>query len=314
MSATSDRFQIDGFRVGHWTHPSGATGCTVVLAEQPATAVAEVRGGAPGTREIALLDQGRLVHSVDAVLLTGGSAFGLAAADGVVAWLREHGRGFASGSIPVPIVAAAVIFDLVGPSPVWPDGAAGYAAAAAATSDGWQSGRLGAGSGATVGKVLGRERSSPGGIGVARVESPAGRIAALVAVNALGDVVDPDSGAVVAGTTAEPGGRPWANSEAVILAGFGEPGPKGTNTTIGVVIVEAPADRDALARIAVAAHGGLARTIRPAHTVFDGDTLFVLTQQTGTVTPRDVLGLSTAAQRAVAQAVLNGVRGHDEHA
>lgn len=308
MSRSDERFTVEGFRVGHWTHPEGGTGCTVVLTDSPALAIADVRGGAPGSRELAVLGEGRLVQRVDAVLLTGGSAFGLAAADGVMAWLREHGRGFPTSSIPVPIVPAAVIFDLVGPEPAWPDAAAGYQAANDARPDGWRSGRIGAGAGATVGKLLGADNASPAGLGAACVGCRAGRVAAIVAVNAVGDVVDPASGQIVAGARAADDGGGWADSEALLLSGAQPDATPGTNTVIGVVVVDAAVDRDALVRIGVAAHDGLARAIRPAHTTLDGDTLFVLAREEGRIGPSELLQLGTAAQQAVAHAVHRSVQ------
>lgn len=283
-------FSLPGFQVGHWTHPSGATGCTVVICDQPALAVADVRGGAPGTRELAVLGDGRLVQRLDAVLLTGGSAFGLDAAGGAMRWLREQGRGFVTRSIPVPIVAGAVIFDLDGPDPPWPDAAAGYAAAASALPDGWRSGRFGAGAGASWGKLGGRP--APGGLGTARASLPAGELAALLVVNALGEVVDQDTGQPLRPGSTDDAGRP-------------SPAP-GEHTTIGVLATTVPLDRAALVRLAIAAHDGLARAIRPAHTVFDGDTIIVLTTQEGHPTAEDVLLLGMVATDLVARAVANG--------
>lgn len=292
-------FSVDGFTVGHWTHPSGATGCTVIVADRPALAVADVRGGAPGTRELAVLDQGRLVQHVDAVLLTGGSAFGLAAADGVVQWLSVQGRGFPTESIPVPIVPAAVIYDLSGPTPTIPPASAGFDAAQNAVPDGWLSGAVGAGTGATVGKGRGRGHSVHAGIGSARLDVSAGAVVALMVVNAFGDVV-PE--AIGAGNQPLPGG-----SEEWLLGGTAEPPSLGTNTTIGVVVIDAPMDRDALTRVAVAAHDGLARVIRPSHTLVDGDTIFVMSVREGRPDPRSVLQLGAAAQVVVARAIRNSL-------
>lgn len=311
-------FELPGFSVGHWTHPSGATGCTVVVPDERALAVADVRGGAPGTREVALLDQGRLVQRVDAVLLTGGSAFGLAAADGVARWLRERRRGFPTESGPVPIVPAAVLFDLVGPDPLWPTPDAGYWAAEHATADGWRCGRVGAGSGARVGKARGRQHSSAAGIGAARVNLASGSLAAIVAVNAFGDVVDPEGGRIVAGTRADAGSNEdstrWEDSEALILAEGSRhvDAEPGTNTTIAVVAVDTALDRDALVRIAVAAHDGFARAIRPAHTLVDGDTVFVLARREGHADVRATLQLATAAQVAVATAIVRAATATPE--
>ena len=305
MTTTSQPFEIPGFQVGHWTHPDGRTGCTVVLPDQRALTVADIRGGAPGTRETALLEQGRLVQRADAVLLTGGSAFGLAAADGVVRWLWEHGRGFPTGTVPVPIVPAAVLFDLLPPEPIWPDASAGYAAVADCHADGWVSGRLGAGAGATVAKLLPGVPPIPAGLGAARITTAAGTIAAIIAVNAVGEVVDPDNGRLL--TARDPDAGPM---ELAVLGGGDIDATPGRNTTIGVVVVDATADRDALVRLAVAAHDGIARAIRPSHTQFDGDTVFVMTQREGTISPEALFQLTVATERTVAQAIANSVREH----
>lgn len=308
MSIVYGPFAMDGIRVGHWTHPTGATGCTVVIPDEPMPAVADVRGGAPGTRELALLDQGRLVRRVDAVLLTGGSALGLAAAQGVVDWLRQQGRGFPTASIRVPIVPAAVLFDLVGPDPVWPGPRAGAEAAANAVPEGWLSGRVGAGSGATVGKLFGPSQASPGGLGAARVSVEAGTVAALMAVNAVGDVIEPDTGTILAGVTFPGEPARYMNAETMVLQGSPRAvAGEGTNTVIGVVVVDATVDRDAMSRIAVAAHDGITRAIRPAHTIFDGDTIFVLARGEGSSEPGALLQLATAAERAVARAIVAAV-------
>jgi L-aminopeptidase/D-esterase-like protein len=289
MSDDKHTFSVPGFRVGHWTHPSGSTGCTAVIADESSLAVVDVRGGAPGTRETSLLEEGRMVQRVDAVLLTGGSAFGLAAADGVVRRLREQGRGFPTGSIPVPIVSAAVLFDLHGKNPVWPDAAAGYEAAASASESGWISGRLGAGAGATVAKALSRD-GRPSGLGAAKVTCPAGTVAALLAVNAVGEIASTSDGHA-------------QSMEEIIMAGGQTQARAGENTTIGVIVVDAAVSRDDLVRIGVAAHDGLARSIHPAHTQFDGDTIFVLGRREGKLEPAHSLQLTVATQHAVMQAV-----------
>ncbi|MGA7670289.1 MAG: P1 family peptidase [Nitrolancea sp.] len=291
MTGETSSFSLPGFRVGHWTHESGQTGCSVVIPDEPALAVVDVRGGAPGTRETSLLEEGRMVQRVNAVLLTGGSAFGLSAADGVVRWLREQRRGFPTASIPVPIVSAAVLFDLKGDDPVWPNAQAGYECAAGATEDQWVSGRRGAGTGATVAKIL-NHQGRPSGIGAARIETEAGTVAALMAVNAVGEIA----------TAETDDGR---TLEQTILSGV-DPQPRtGENTTIGVVAIDGALERDDLVRIAVAAHDGLARAIHPAHTIFDGDTIFVLCRHDGTLRPRDSLILNVATQHAVMRAIIN---------
>jgi len=296
MSQSTERFTIPGFRVGHWTHPSGTTGCSVVIPDERSIAVVDVRGGAPGTRETSLLEEGRLVQRIDAILLTGGSAFGLAAADGVMRWLREQGRGFPTASIPVPIVSAAVLFDLRGQHPDWPGAEAGYSAATAASEDNWSSGRIGAGAGATVGKIAAPE-GTPSGIGVAHITTAAGTIAALIAVNAVGEIAGADDHTRRDGPT----------GEEIILGGSDTQLRPGENTTIGVVVVDAAVGRDDLVRIAVAAHDGLARAIHPAHTLFDGDTFFVLGREEGHLPSHSGMQLAVATQHAVMAAILNSV-------
>jgi L-aminopeptidase/D-esterase-like protein len=299
-------FSMPGLRVGHWTDQSGSTGCTVVLAERQIPAVVDVRGGAPGTRETELLGEGRLVQHADAILLSGGSAFGLAAADGVMAWLRERDRGFPTRSIRVPIVPSAVIFDLNGDEPVWPRRASGYAAVGSATEMGWRSGRHGAGAGATVAGGAGASRARPSGLGVARIVSSDWSVAAMFAVNAFGDVYDDETGAPLAIPLA---GRSGAteSSEDILLRTQVTP-PLGENTTIGVVACDRPLNRDILCRLCVAAHSGMARVIRPSHTLVDGDTVFALAPDTGFVSNRLALQLTVAVQRVVARAIANAVR------
>lgn len=297
---------VPGFSLGHWTHPSGRTGCTVILAERPALAACDVRGGAPGTRETELMRPGSLVRHVDAVLLTGGSAFGLAAAEGVVRWLHEHGRGFPTEVTPVPIVAAAVLYDLTGPEVLFADASAGYAACAAAIPEGWYSGRLGAGAGATVGKLLGRANASPTGLGSALLRVGAHVIGALAAVNAIGEIVDPATGVTRAGIRSQDG--TWLESRRLILSGHSPASELGTNTTLVVVATDHPIDHDALFRMTVAAHDAIARTIRPAHTIYDGDTVFVLASaETNKLDPAEVLRICTATEIVVEQAILASI-------
>ncbi len=295
---------IAGFAIGHWTHPAGRTGCTVIVAEHPALAVCDVRGGAPGTRETDLLAPGSLVRRLDAVLLTGGSAFGLAAAEGVVRWLRERGRGFPTAVVPVPIVAAAVVYDLTGPDPVFPDSAGGYAACEAARPDAWQSGRFGAGTATTVGKIAGPERASPTGVGTAIVQLRQGHIGVIAIVNAVGDIVDPTTGRILAGARTPDGG--WLDSRQAIIAGDVSVDPL-TNTTLVTVVTDIAVDVHGLRRMAIAAHDAIARTIRPAHTVFDGDTVFVLAKEEAPLTAPDILRLATTTEMAVEQAIIASI-------
>jgi L-aminopeptidase/D-esterase-like protein len=262
---------IDGLRVGHWT--GAATGVTVIVAPTGTVGSGEVRGGAPATREFALLDPTRTVAHVDAVVLTGGSAFGLAAADGVMRFLAERGQGFATAGGVVPIVPAAAIFDLVVSNGVAPGPEQGYAAAEAAlTGAPLERGRVGAGRGATVGKWRGREHAVDGGFGYASIEVDAARVVAFAVVNAVGDIVGSD-GAVLAGSRA-PEADPAFPSGV-----FGD--DERSNTTLVVVATDAPLDKIGCQLVAQSAHDGLARALRPAHTRFDGDLTIALA--TGTL-------------------------------
>jgi L-aminopeptidase/D-esterase-like protein len=281
---------VEGIRVGHWTDREARTGCTVVLAPPGTIGSGEVRGGAPGTRETDLLRPGMLVEHVDAVLVTGGSAFGLAAADGVVRWLEERGRGFDTGVARVPIVPAAVLFDLgVGDPAARPGPGQGYAACEEATEVP-EEGAVGAGTGATVAKLHGPARARPGGVGWSAVAEEGVTVAALAAVNAFGEIVD-DGGRVLAG--ALPGEDD-------------EPRPWPTNTTIAVVATDAALTRAAAHRLAGAAHDGLARAVRPAHTMWDGDTVFTLA--TGRIEASPPL-IERLAEDVVADAVRRAVMG-----
>jgi L-aminopeptidase/D-esterase-like protein len=257
---------IAGLHVGHW---SGAgTGVTVVLAPDGTVGAAEVRGGAPATRELAVLEPERTVARVDAVVLAGGSAFGLAAADGVMRFLAERGQGFPTAGGPVPIVPAACVFDLVESAGVAPGADEGYAAATAALGTARaETGRVGAGRGATVGKWRGREHAVPGGFGAAVARCDDAHVMALAVVNAVGDVVG-DDGRVVAGSTA-----PAAAPGFPVDAPFSE---AGANTTLVVVATDAVLDKLACFLLAQSAHDGFARALRPAHTRFDGDLTIAL--------------------------------------
>ncbi|CAD5372966.1 Peptidase S58 [Rubrivivax sp. A210] len=298
---------VAGLAVGHWTSSQRPTGCSVVLCPAGAVCGVDVRGAAPGTRETDLLRPDNWVQQVHAVLLAGGSAFGLDAAGGVMRWLEERGHGLAVRGLRVPIVPAAVLFDLwIGDGRIRPDAAAGYAACEAATASPPAQGSLGAGAGASVGKLFGVERAMRGGIGTASLRVGAVTVGALVAVNAIGDVVDPNHGTVLAGGRG-PDGRP-RSAVAAILAGVLPPQAiAGMATTIGVVATDAVLDKAQAQRLATSAHDGLARTILPVHTMADGDTLFALaTGASGRPGEMTVLGLLAA--EAVARAVLQAVR------
>ncbi len=343
---------VAGITVGCWTDPGALTGCTVVLCPAGAVVAADVRGGAPGTRDTDLARPGMLVERAHAVLLTGGSAFGLDAAGGVMRWLEERGFGFGIGRAVVPIVPAAVVFDLaVGDGHVRPGAPEAYGACAAAGRD-VPEGSVGAGTGCTVGKLFGLEGAMRGGQGTASRTVTGGYVAgALVVVNAVGDVVDPATGAVIAGARG-PGGafagpalwwappeaaRPASGEQGTVEAGppaLGDArdqvqvrlgrtakggaaaGPPALNTTIGVVATDAPLSKEQALRVAWMAHDGLARAIRPAHTLFDGVTIFVLALPPPGVAPlasgSDAARLETAdgaaAADAVAEAVVRAVR------
>ncbi|HEX6291985.1 MAG TPA: P1 family peptidase [Herpetosiphonaceae bacterium] len=299
---------IDGFPnvwVGHATNAAARTGCTVILSPQGATAGVAVRGGAPGTRETDLLQPGNLVEQVHAILLTGGSAFGLAAADGVMRWLYERQHGFATSVVKVPIVPAAVLFDLAVGDAVWPDAAMGYAACEDAYHSPIDWGRVGAGTGATIGKLFGAGRVTRGGIGMARVAAAEQLVTAIVAVNAYGHVVDPTTNEIIAGSRLPDGSL--ADTVQHLLQGP-PPALALEHTTIGCVLTTARLDKAACARVASIAHDGLARTIRPAHTHLDGDALFALAVAPPAAPPADSLAIGVAAAEAVAQAVIHAVR------
>ena len=291
---------IDGITVGHATNSTARTGCTVVLCPAGATAGVDVRGAAPGTRETEALRPGRLVQKAHAVLLTGGSAFGLDAAGGVVQYLEEQNVGFPAGPVRVPIVPAAVIFDLgVGDAKVRPDKDMGYQACLNATDKPVVMGAIGAGTGATVGKVPG-VTSSPGGVGSACMRLDSGLIvAAIVVVNALGNVVHPRTGEILAG--GKENGDFVDITERLLNADL----VQGTNTTIGVVATNATLSPAEVHRVAEMAHDGMARAIRPAHTMFDGDTLFALA--TGSHTGSGVNAVGILAAEVVAKAIVNAV-------
>jgi L-aminopeptidase/D-esterase-like protein len=299
---------VPGIEVGHYTESRRPTGCTVVLTRDGAVAGADVRGAAPGTRETDLLAPGNLVERVHAVMLSGGSAWGLDAASGAMRWLEEQGIGLTVGPGRIPIVPAAVLFDLyLGDTSIRPDAQAGFAACAAASDQPPAQGNVGAGSGAVVGKIFGADRAMKGGIGTASIRVGGVTVGAIVACNALGDVLDPESGRIIAGArTAD--GKALLDSRRALLAG--EP-PKrlvaGSNTTIGVIATDAVLTKAQAQRLAMAGHDGFARTIRPAHTPLDGDALFALSTGRAAATP-DMMVLSTMAAEAVARAVVNGVR------
>jgi L-aminopeptidase/D-esterase-like protein len=302
---------VAGIEVGHFSDPRRPTGCTVILAREGAVAGVDVRGAAPGTRETDLLAPGNLVQQVHAVMLAGGSAWGLAAADGAVRWLEERGIGFDVRYGRLPIIPAAVLFDLpLGDARIRPDAAAGYAACDAASKEPPAEGNVGAGSGALVGKLFGVHRAMKGGIGTASVTVHGVTVGALVACNALGDVVDPDTAQVVAGARTEDGRALLDTRRALLRGELPTPLLAGTNTTLGVIATDAVLTKVQANRLATTAHDGLARAINPVHTMSDGDTLFALA--TGRVTlAGDAPGmtvLGAMAAEAVARATVRAAR------
>ena len=309
LLAGSGLTRVPGIKVGHFTLSERPTGCTVILTEAGAVAGADVRGGAPGTREIDLLSPFASVEKVHAIVLSGGSAFGLDSASGAVRYLEERGIGFDARVAKVPIVPAAILFDLgVGGRPdVRPGADCGYQAAKAATEGPVSEGSVGAGAGATVGKLAGLERSMKGGIGTASIELPSGLVvAALIAVNAVGDVIDPATGAVVAGVRSEDG-RGFADARKLLRLSGSPGGRPGENTTIGVVATNARLTKAQATKMAQMAHDGLARAIYPAHTPADGDTLFALAL--GSFEGEANLAvLGALAADATAEAILSAVK------
>jgi L-aminopeptidase/D-esterase-like protein len=308
MSAQSGTItDVPGIRVGHVTDLKGLTGCTVVLCENGAVGGVDQRGGAPGTRETDLLRPGHTVQQVHAVLLSGGSAFGLAAADGVMQYLEERAIGFDTRVARVPIVVAAILFDLaLGDPKARPDSQMGYAACQVAGDGPVAEGNVGAGTGATMGKVLGQERSMKSGLGSAAVDLGGGlMVGALVAVNAIGDVVDPRSGSILAGAR-RPGSDQFVNTLAVMKNLTSRAAaPSSPSTVIGVVATNARLTKEEANKMAQMAQDGIARTIRPAHTMFDGDTLFALS--TADIRA-DVDVVGAYAAEVVAEAIVRGVK------
>ena len=299
-----DITDVPGIRVGHDTNLEAGTGCTVILCDRPAAGGVDVRGGAPATRETDLLRPMHLIEGVNAILLTGGSAFGLDAASGVMRYLEERGIGYDTGVARVPIVPAAAIFDLAfGSATIRPDAAAGYRACEQASADAVAQGTIGAGTGATVGKMAGPASMMKGGLGSASALLSDGTIVgAIVVVNALGDIIEPQTQQVIAGTR-NPGG-----------SGFMSANPF-SNTTIAVVATSAALPREQANKMAQMAHDGMAQTIRPAHTMFDGDTVFALAlgptlQQLhdSSLAAVQISTIGAAAATTLARAIIKAVR------
>ena len=297
---------VAGIRVGHWTHPDAATGCTVILADGGAVGGVDQRGGAPGTVETDLLDPLNTVQEVNAVFVSGGSAYGIATHSGVMRYLEERGQGYPVGrGLVVPIVAGAIIFDLHVSGNVRPGPDCGYEAASAASSGTVPEGSVGAGAGATVGKLRGIGQAMKGGVGTASITLESGlTVAAIVVVNALGDVIDPATGRVIAGVRGD--GDVLVDARRIVREEIPAQ-PLRRNTTIGVVATNARLTKAQATKVAQMAQNGLARAIVPVHTPSDGDTVFSLA--TGTLTDGfDVGQVGALAAEVMADAILRAVR------
>ena len=298
---------VPGLKVGHYTETRRPTGCTVLIAEAGATAGVDVRGAAPGTRDTDLLDPSNLVEKINAILLSGGSAYGLDAAGGVMRWLEEHGIGYKTGPAIVPIVPAAILFDLgVGDPTIRPDAAAGYSACQSATTEPPAQGSVGAGTGATVGKLFGMSRAMKGGIGTASLKLGKITVGALVAVNAVGDIRDSRTNTILA-SARSPNGKTRISATDAILAGdLPAALQPGMATTIGVVATDAVLTKAQCRKLAQQSHDGLARAIEPVHTLWDGDTMFALATGQSAL-PGNMMTLGLMAARVTEAAILNAI-------
>jgi L-aminopeptidase/D-esterase-like protein len=297
---------VRGIRVGHWTDRRAGTGCTVILCPTSTGAAVDARGGAPGSRETDVLASANVVRRCDAVVFSGGSAFGLAAADGVMRWCAEHGIGFTMPAGPVPIVSAAVIYDRGLGRAAAPGADEGYRAARRATGGRVAEGSVGAGTGATVAKLLGPEHMLKGGLGTASVLGPRGLVVGALAVtNPVGQIQDPETGRVIAGARGR-AGRFLPLPEAIARR-TEKMDTMMENTTLVCVATNAALDHHELQRLAIHAHDGLARTINPVHTFADGDIAFAIGLGQVEVKRHDVFTLGAMTVRAVERAVLKSV-------
>jgi L-aminopeptidase/D-esterase-like protein len=300
---------IDGIKVGNSSNIKAGTGCTVIICEEGATAGVDVRGGSPGTRETDLLDPQNLVDKAHAVVLAGGSAFGLDAASGVMRYLEENNIGFDVQVTKVPIVLSAVLFDLVvGDYRIRPDSKMGYDACLNATDKECPSGNVGAGTGATVGKFLGIQRAMKGGLGSYAVQIGDLKVGAIVAVNALGDIIDPTSGEVLAGLLDEKGEKLIGTEKEMIKVYNEKRNLFSGNTTIGVVATNGILTKAQANKLASMAHNGYGRAIRPAHSIFDGDTIF--TMATGKV-EADINVIGFLSATVMERAIVNAIKSAD---
>ena len=308
MNSDGGITDVQGVKAGHFSDSRRPTGCTVLIFENGATAGVDVRGAAPGTRETDLLNPVNTVQKVNAILLSGGSAFGLDAAGGVVRYLEEHGQGFRVGSNVIPIVPAAILFDLgVGDPKIRPTAESGYKACQAASAGKVEEGNVGAGAGATVGKMFGPKQAMKSGLGTASIHvgNTGIIVGAIVAVNAVGDVSDPSTGKIIAGAR-KPDGSGFLDSMRQLREGRLVEVPAGAHTTIGVVATNVAFDKAQITKIAQMAHDGLARCINPVHTPNDGDTVFAVA--TGAIAARGDHGaIGALAAEAMSQAIVRAV-------
>jgi L-aminopeptidase/D-esterase-like protein len=298
---------VEGIKVGHYTETRRPTGCTVILTEGGAVAGVDVRGSAPGTHETDLLSPLNTVEKIHAVVLSGGSAFGLETTAGVMQYLEEQRIGYQTRVAKIPIVPAAILFDLsLGDARIRPDKRSGYIACKSAKARACEEGNVGAGTGATIGKMFGMDRAMKGGLGTASIQVGTVTVAALVAVNAFGDVLDPATGVVLAGARTQDGKSLVNSIEQMRQGRYAPPKASGENTTIGVVATNAVLNKNQAAKMAQMSHDGLARSINPVHTPHDGDTLFGISTGTET-TAANLTLLGSLAADVVAQAVRRAI-------
>lgn len=298
-------YDIDGFKIGHEEDLAAATGCSVIICEKGGTAGVDVRGGAPGTRETDLLDPVNLVQKIHGIVLSGGSAFGLDASSGVMKYLEEKGIGFDVSVTKVPIVSSAVLFDLgIGSYKLRPDKDMGYRACLNSEKNiKYNDGNIGAGTGATVGKIAGSDYSMKGGLGTYALQAGNLKIGAVAAVNCLGDVYE--NGKIIGGALS-PKKTSFLNTESYMIEKYDmKQNHFSGNTTIGVVITNAKLNKSEAKKIASMAHNGYGRAIRPAHTMFDGDTIFVFSN---CETECDLSTLGSLASTVIEKSVINGVK------
>jgi L-aminopeptidase/D-esterase-like protein len=296
--------EIAGFQTGHASDTKGATGVTVILSPEGATAAVDVRGGGPATRETDLLDPKNMVQKINAVVLSGGSAYGLEASSGVMSYCKEKGYGFGLKDYRVPIVCQASLFDLSCGNPdVYPTKEMGYEAAKNSELDEEVSGNAGAGTGATVGKFLGFDKAMKSGLGSCAYEIGDLQVGAIVAVNACGDVFDPDSGIRLAGIYDQQTGLEIDSEQAILVMAQTDDSP--TNTTIGCIITNADLDQAQLTKLAGMTQDAFARCIRPVHTPSDGDTIFAMSTN---LVPADLTLVAVMAQKAMQKAIVRAIK------